>query len=130
MKKMKKLFPIVPLIASILLLAACTQADKVSYNLSEEADNFNVVRKVTVINAITNDIIFEMSGKMSITADTEDNQLEIVVENVEGDYQKKIIGLSNNVSYVVEDVTSKDVDKYKYTIDFIIRKCGLAEASP
>ena len=72
-------------------MAACTQADKVSYNLSEEADNFNVVRKVTVINAITNDIIFEMSGKMSITADTEDNQLEIVVENVEGDYQKLIL---------------------------------------
>ena len=115
---MKKLFQIVPLIASILLLTACTQADKVSYNLSEEADNFNVVRKVTVINAITNDIIFEMSGKMSITADTEDNQLEIVVENGEGEYQKKIIGLSNNVSYVVEDVTSKDVDKYKYTINY------------
>ena len=46
------------------------------------------------------------------------NQLEIVVENDEGDYQKKIIGLSNNISYVVEDVTSKDVDKYKYTINY------------
>lgn len=86
---MKKLLTIVPLIASILLLTACNQAERVSYNLSEEADNFNVVRKVTVINAITNDIIFEMSGKMSINADTSDNQLEIVVENGEGNYQKK-----------------------------------------
>lgn len=115
---MKKLLTIMSLIAFTVILTACNQAERVSYNLSEEADNFNVVRKVTVINAITNDIIFEMSGKMSINADTSDNQLEIVVENGEGNYQKKIIGLSNNVSYVVEDVTSKDVDKYKYTINY------------
>ena len=115
---MKKLLTIMSLIAFTVILTACNQAERVSHNLSEEADNFNVVRKVTVINAITNDIIFEMSGKMSINADTSDNQLEIVVENGEGNYQKKIIGLSNNVSYVVEDVTSKDVDKYKYTINY------------
>ena len=60
----------------------------------------------------------QINTNKEITADIADNQLEIVVENAEGDYQKKIIGLSNNISYVVEDVTSKDVDKYKYTINY------------
>jgi len=89
-------------LASTLLLTACSEADRVSSNLSMEADNFNTVRKVTVINAIKNDVMFEMSGRMSIKADTADNQLEIVVEDDDKNYQKHIIGLSDNVSYIVQ----------------------------
>ena len=68
-------------ISSLLLLTGCSEAKRVSSNLSQESDNFNVVRKVTVIDAITNDVMFQMSGRMSINADTKDKQLEIVVEN-------------------------------------------------
>lgn len=102
----------------VATLVGCSQADRVSNNLSQEADNFNTIRKVTVLNAITNDIMFEMSGRMSIKADTEDKQLEVIVEDENGEYQKHIVGLSDNVSYVVQDVTSKNVDNYKYTINF------------
>ena len=105
-------------IASLLLLTGCSEAHKVSNNLSQESDNFNVVRKVTVIDAITNDVMFQMSGRMSINADTEDKQLEIVVENAKNKYQKHIIGLSDNVSYVVEDVDVPNVSKYKYEINY------------
>lgn len=113
---MKKLIVVALLLVTVL--AGCSQADKVSQNMSEESDNFNVVRKVTVINAIKQDIIFQMSGRMSIKADKEDNQLEIVVEKKDGEYQKHIIGLSDNVSYVVEDVTTKNVSKYQYEINY------------
>lgn len=105
-------------IASAISLTACTEADRVSTNLSSEADNFNTVRKVTVINAIKNDVMFEMSGRMSIKADTDDKQLEIIVEDNNKKYQKHIIGLSDNVSYIVQDVTTKDVNRYQYTINF------------
>lgn len=113
---MKKLIVVALLLVTVL--AGCSQADKVSSNMSEESDNFNVVRKVTVINAIKNDIIFQMSGRMSIKADKEDNQLEIIVEEKDGKYQKHIIGLSDNVSYTVEDVTTKNVSKYQYEINY------------
>ena len=59
-----------------------------------------------------------MTGKMSITADPEDNQLEVIVEDENGEYKKHFIGLSDNVTYVVEDITSKNIDKYKYTLNF------------
>ncbi len=95
-----------------------TQADRVSYNLSQEADNFNNVRQVTVMNCITNEILFQMTGKLSITADTTDNQLEIVVEVEEGHYKKHFIGLGDNVAYVVEDITGENVSNYKYTLNF------------
>ena len=103
----------------LLFLTACQrEADKVSYNLSLEADNFNNVRQVTVINCLKGDVLFQMTGKMSINADTGDNQLEIIVETDVGEYKKHFIGLSDNVTYVVEDITSKDVNKYKYTLNF------------
>lgn len=105
------------LLAPLLLLTACTEAERVSENLSLEADNFNTVRKVTVLNGVTNDTMFQMSGRMSIKADTEDRQLEVIVED-DGKYQKHIIGLSDNTSYVVEDLDVKDVSKYKYTINY------------
>lgn len=106
------------LAASAMILTGCTQADKVSHNLSQQADNFNEYRQITVINCLQGDVLFQMSGKMSIEADTADNQLEIVVETGLGEYKKHFIGLSDNVTYVVEDITSKDVDNYKYTLNF------------
>lgn len=101
-----------------ITFAGCNQAERVSYNLSKEADNFNDIRQVTVIDCIEGDILFQMTGKMSITADTSDNQLEIIVEDENGEYKKHFIGLSNNVTYVVEDITSEDVSNYKYTLNF------------
>ena len=101
-----------------ITFAGCNQAERVSYNLSKEADNFNDIRQVTVINCIEGDILFQMTGKMSITADTSDNQLEIIVDDENGEYKKHFIGLSNNVTYVVEDITSEDVSNYKYTFNF------------
>ena len=103
-----------------LMLTGCeTEAQRVSYNLSQEADNFNVVRQLTVINCITGDTLFQMTGKMSIKADTSDNQLEIIVED-NGTYVKHFVGLSDNVTYVVEDLNLGDnaVSKYKYTLNF------------
>ena len=106
-------------IIAISLTGCSTEAERVSYNLSQQADNFNVVRQLTVINCIEGDVLFQMTGKLSITADPEDNQLEIVVEN-DGTYVKHFIGLSDNVTYVVEDLNlgANDVKKYKYTLNF------------
>lgn len=101
-----------------VLFSGCSEASRVSNNLSQEADNFNDVRQVTVINCLKGDVLFQMTGKMSITADNIDNQLEIIVEDENGEYKKHFIGLSDNVTYVVEDITSKNVDKYKYELNF------------
>lgn len=118
---MKRLFVItLVLIMALTMFAGCEerQSDIVSYNLSLEADNFNNVRQVTVINCLQGDVLFQLTGKLSITADTADNQLEIIVEDENGKYKKHFIGLSDNVTYVVEDITQGDVSNYKYTLNF------------
>lgn len=118
----KKILPLLLVgICTCYAVTGCmrTQAQKVSYNLSQEAENFNIVRQLTVINCIEGDVLFQMTGRMSITADTADNQLEIIVEN-DDTYVKHFVGLSDNVTYVVEDLNlgANDVEKYKYTLNF------------
>ena len=120
MKKAKISLAILSVLLTTTVLTGCgTEAQRVSYNLSQQADNFNVVRQLTVINCIEGDVLFQMTGKMSITADTADNQLEIIVED-NGTYVKHFVGLSDNVTYVVEDLNlgANGVNKYKYTLNF------------
>ena len=118
---MKKKHVFLSLLVSVTMLgtSCMQQADRVSSNLSKEADNFNIVRKITVINCIKGDVLFQITGRISIKADNNDNQLEITVED-NGQYAKHFIGLSDNVTYVVEDlmVGANDVSKYHYTINF------------
>lgn len=120
MKKSRIILALLSVLLTITVLTGCeTEAQRVSYNLSQQADNFNIVRQLTVINCIEGDVLFQMTGKMSITADTADNQLEIIVED-NGTYVKHFVGLSDNVTYVVEDLNlgANEVNKYKYTLNF------------
>ena len=119
-KKSRIILALLSVLLTATVLTGCgTEAQRVSYNLSQQADNFNVVRQLTVINCIEGDLLFQMTGKMSITADTADNQLEIIVED-NGTYVKHFVGLSDNVTYVVEDLNlgANEVNKYKYTLNF------------
>lgn len=110
---------IIAVVLTALMLSGCTEAENVSYNISKEADNFNTIRQITIINCIQGDVLFQMTGKMSINADTDDHQLEIIVEDEDGKYKKHFIGLSDNVTYVVEDITSDAaISKYHYTLNF------------
>ena len=114
----KKVLALLLSVSTMFAFSGCSEASKVSHNLSLEADNFNDVLQVTVINCLQGDVLFQMTGKMSITADTSDNQLEVVVEDEKGEYKKHFIGLSDDVTYVVEDITAGDVSKNKYTLNF------------
>lgn len=105
------------LLTALLLCVGCyNEANRVRSNLAKEADAFNCVRRVTVVDCITSEVLFQCEGKISITADTADHQLEILIEEEGGTYKKAIIGLSDNVTYLVEDIYSSYVNPYQYTI--------------
>ena len=100
-------------------LVGCTEANTVSTNISREADNFNVTRRLVVINGRTDTIIFSLVGNFSLTVDQEENQLEVIAEVREGVYRKHFIGLSDEIMYFVEDVGNNEVSKYGYEVEFI-----------
>lgn len=117
---MKKIVAIIVAVAIAgITLLGCTEASKVSYNVSQEADNFNVVRRLTVLNARTDKPMFELIGTFSSHVDAADNQLEITCEVGDGEYKKHFIGLNDWTMYVIEDIGGAEVNKYKYEVNFL-----------
>ncbi len=116
---MKKI--LIVILCLMLVSVGCidNQARKVSYNLSKEADNFNVIRRLVVMNVRDNTIIMQAIGKISITADTADNQLEIIAEVSPGVYQKNFIGLNPFIVYTIEQCDPIAVSRYGYELEWM-----------
>ena len=120
MKKAILIFMATMMLFGCLALTGCREAERVNYNVSKDADNFNVMRRLAVINTVDGSPVFEMVGRFAIEADTEDNQLEVVVETSQGTYKKHIIGLNQATTmYVVEDISGANVSKWKYEINYL-----------
>jgi PBP1b-binding outer membrane lipoprotein LpoB len=117
---MKRLIAVLLLVIclSALVLTGCTEADKVSYNVSKEADNFNVQRRFVAINARTDKPIMEIIGLMSIQHDG-DGDLNVIVETGPNVYKKNMVNLNDWVIWSVEDINGAFVDKYHYEINFL-----------
>lgn len=118
MKKIQRNIAIgVLALASTLVVTACaTDAEVVSDNISQDADNFKVNRRITAINGITDSYLLTIEGFCNIVE--EPGQLEVTCKVGEGDrYKKHFVGISDNVTYVVEQVSASNVspDFYKVT---------------
>lgn len=112
---------VVALIGAMLVTFSamgCTEADQVSRNISKEADNFNVTRKLTVLNARTDTVLLELTGTFAL-GNSSANELEVIIETDEGKYQKDYVYLNEYTMYVVEDISGSEVDKYHYEINFL-----------
>lgn len=99
-------------------LCGCRQSDRVNYNLSKEADNFNVSRRLVAINTRTDKPILEVVGNFSIS-DNSSNELVITVEIERGVYKKHYVYLNSWVTYTVEDISGAFIDKYHYEVNFL-----------
>ena len=113
-----KVVAIFAILMLCLSVSGCTESDQVSYNISQEANNFNVTRKLTVINARTDTVMLELEGTFSLQNNAE-NELEIICEVAEGQYKKHFVYLNDWTCYVVEDISGANVDKYHYEINFL-----------
>ena len=105
------------LICLVSCLTGCTEADNINYNLSQAADNFEVVRKITVYNARTDMIVMEMEGLMSLSNNGA-NELVVTCRTGVNEYKKNYVYLNDYVIYVVEDITGTVTDPYHYKIHF------------
>ena len=105
-----------------ILFCGCRQSYYASHNVSVEADNFNVYRRVTVFNTRTDTVLLQLEALASISVDA-DNDLTIIYQVDENKYRKSYVHLSNEVTYVVEDIgTGSEVDDFRYQITFLPEK--------
>lgn len=118
MKKFKIVLLGIMIFSGLLILTGCTEVNRVSENIRKEADNFNITRRIVVMNARTDKVMFELVGNFSLQNNTS-NELEVICEVGNGLYKKHFIRLNENTLYVVEDVSGAFVDKYHYEVHYI-----------
>lgn len=117
MKKIKIL--IVSVVLACALCACGSQAYVVSQNVSKEADNFNVVRRLTVINSRSDKVVLSMVGKISIEDVTDGIAVLVEIDHDKKIYQKHYVYLNEWTMYTVEDVSGVSVSPYVYEMEFM-----------
>lgn len=118
---MKKFFIMIAVVMTFMvsMIGCGRQSAVVSRNVSKEADNFNVTRRLTVINTRTDKCLLQMTGKISIEDVTDGIAVLVEVDRDKGIYQKHWVYLNENTMYTVEDLNGVSVSKYAYELEFM-----------
>lgn len=104
--------------AALAALAGCNDADVASRNLSQAADNFQITRRVVFYNGITGDYMLSIEGLCSLGNADKSREVSITCKTGPNSYKKHFLGLSDNVTYFVEQVDGADVNTYHYKVIF------------
>jgi len=99
----------------VLALGACTPAaDVASRNLSTAADNFEVPRRISVINGFTDNVVMLMEGFCSLGNDNTALRISVTCLTQEGDYIKNFLVMSDNTFVLVEQLEGVNVSEFHY----------------
>lgn len=117
MKNMKrkniiKLSFVLVVALATVLLTACSEADKVSSNMSQDADNFKIDRQITVINTRTDKVILQATGKMSVERDGK--KTIIVIKTGKKQFKKHLIYENSWTASSIEQIESSPSNPYAY----------------
>jgi gp1.2 len=108
-------------IALVALTGCSSSAEVASDNLAKASENFEVERRIVFFNGITDTYLLSIEGKCSISDSKEDNskgQVEVTCKVGDNKFKKHILGLSDNVSYFVEQTDAVETDPYHYRVTF------------
>lgn len=114
----RKIFAVLFLALALSLTACSSQADVASRNVSKAADQFEIDRRVVFFNGITDTYLLTIEGRCSLGNYDKDGQLTVTCKVAEGQYKKHFLGLSDNVSYFVEQLQPAETDVYHYRVLF------------
>lgn len=104
-------------LAAIAGLSACgSKADVASHNLSKAADNFEVQRRVIFYNGITGDTMLEIDGLCSLGNNDKAGELTVTCKTGPNVYKKHFLGLSDNVTYFVQQLEDVNVSVDHYRV--------------
>lgn len=114
---MKKILAFVLVSLTIFIAGCSSQADVASHNMSKAADNFEILRRVIFYNGITGDYMLSIEGYCSLgNSDTKDRLT--VTCKVGSEYKKHFLGLSDNVTFFVEQLNAHKVSADHYKVFF------------
>lgn len=107
----------VGLICAMGVVGCARDAQVASRNLSYEADNFQLDRRIVFYNGITGEYILTIEGKCSFDA-VSDRKVDVTCKTGSEQFKKHSLGISDNVTYFSEQLNSKGVSVYQYKVNF------------
>ena len=114
----KSLATLAAIMIATLGIAACSDADVASRNLSKAADNFEVNRRIVFYNGITGDYILSIEGQCSKGNSDSISSVTITCKTGEGAYKKHFLGISDNVTYFIEQMEAAEASSFHYRVIF------------
>jgi hypothetical protein len=105
-------------LATACAVAGCSDADVASRNLSKAADNFEVPRRIVFYNGITGEYMLTIEGRCSIGNNDKAREVSVTCKTGVNTFKKHFLGLSDNVTFFVEQVDSSIVSQYQYRVVF------------
>lgn len=115
-KGMKK---VILVLALAFVVVGCSKpADVISTNISTEADYFKILRRVIFYNGITGDYMLSIEGYCSLGNNDAAGTLSVTCKVGEDKYKKHFLGLSDNVTYFVEQIDGANVSADHYKVVF------------
>jgi hypothetical protein len=105
-------------IATYLLAGCSSDADVASRNLSKAADQFEVTRRIVFYNGWTGDYILTIEGLCSLGNSDTGGKLSVTCKTGPGSFKKHFLGLSENVTFFVEQIEASPVNVYRYRVIF------------
>ena len=91
-------------------------ADVASRNLSTAADNFEIPRRITFYNGITDSVVLVTEGFCSLGNRDTDRRMSVTCKTGRNSYVKNFLGLSDNVFFVSEQLESVNASEFHYRI--------------
>ena len=109
------------LIAAIAMVTAASScepaANVASRNISTAADNFEIARRITFYNGITDNVVLVMEGFCSLGNRDTDLRMSVTCRTEDG-YVRNFLGLSDNVFFVSEQLEGVSVSTFHYRTVF------------
>lgn len=106
------------ILLAIAALAGCsTDAEVVNRNISQDADNFKIPRRITFINGITDQYLLTIEGYCSIDSSTNPGQLTVTCAK-DGGYTRDYLGRSDNVTWIAQQLDPAKVSPNFYQVTF------------
>lgn len=123
MNKIKKIALVAMAGISTVTLSACMEgsdADVAAHNLSVAAEQFEISRRIVFFNGITDKYLLEIQGLCSVETSESalGGSLEVTCKTGPSTFKKHFLGLSDNVSFFVEQLDSAMVSTYHYKVIF------------
>jgi hypothetical protein len=113
----KKMIASAAVVLGLFAFTACEDdAAIVDENMTKAADNFEIERRIVMFNGVTDKYLLEVVGLCSIK--DEGGQLEVLCKTGNKEYKKHFLGLSDNVSYFVEQGEAVEASAYHYRVTF------------